>query len=56
MKALYYPTRDLSISADRKSQADGEVHLLPAAVATQQPEPPGGEDDATTASPAGDAK
>ena len=46
----------INISADRNSQADGEVHLLPAAAAaTQQPDSPGGEDDATTASPSGDA-
>ena len=51
----------INISADRKSQADDKVHLLPAATAaataaaTQQPDSSDGEDDATTASPAADA-
>ena len=45
----------ISISAARKPKADGRVQLPPAAAAsTRQPEKPGGEDDATTESPAGD--
>ena len=45
----------INISADRKSQADGEVYTWYQQQQTQQPDPPGGEDDAITASPAGDA-
>ena len=41
----------ISISADRKPQADGKVQLPPAAVATRQPEQQPG--DATTEPPAG---
>ena len=44
----------ISISAARKPQADGRLQFPLAAAATRQPEQPGGKDDTTTESPAGD--